>query len=148
MIWSPDQCLAGFQVETEPVSNEGYATGSGASMAAVCRDGEGEDSGSFAYKLKEDITPEPDKPVLILDDRLYQLERGWCLRIYLSLLVMVVLADLVGSALLPAHLWMQMRPEVQSIRTSLFQVGVVIFAYYFGMSQGRRQHSTSVHSSR
>jgi hypothetical protein len=65
------------------------------------------------------------------------LERAWFLAIFLALFVLTIFADLAGSAWLPAASWSQMKPEVQDIRTFLFQVVGIIIGFYFGT---RRRH--------
>jgi hypothetical protein len=86
--------------------------------------------------LIDDAPPPPDTPVII-EDRRHDLERAWFLAVFLALFAITIFADLAGSAWLSGIRWAQMKPEVQDIRTFMFQVVGIIIGFYFGT---RRRH--------
>jgi hypothetical protein len=90
--------------------------------------------------LVEDLPPGPDSPVIEKTSRI-DLERGWFLGVFLAILVLTVIFDLAGSALLPAARWTQMKPEVGDVRGYLFQVAGIIIGFYFGTTVGRGKKS-------
>jgi hypothetical protein len=67
----------------------------------------------------------------------YRLERRWYLRGSFYLLAGTIAGDLIFSAVLPAHAWHQIQPEIQTIRTYIFNVTWVIIGHYFGSSERR-----------
>src|SRR5262249_17224060 len=89
------------------------------------------DAGDHEQELVEYLPPGPDTPVIRKAER-EDVERGWFLGVFLAILVLVIVGDLTGSALLPAHAWAQLKPEIAEIRTYWFQVTGVILGFYFG----------------
>jgi hypothetical protein len=87
--------------------------------------------------LIDDAPPPPDTPVIVENKR-HDLERTWLLAVFLALFVITILADLAGSAWLPAAAWAQMKPEVQDVRTFMFQFVGLIIGFYFGTRQRRK----------
>jgi hypothetical protein len=88
--------------------------------------------------LEEDIPPGPDTTVIRKSGR-EDVERAWFLGVFLALLSVTILADLAGSAWLPAQAWSQVKPEISSVRTFLFQVAGVIIGFYFGSMTRRHR---------
>jgi len=88
-------------------------------------------------ELVEYRPPGPDTPVIRKTAR-EDIERGWFLIAFLAMLILTIVLDLAGSALLSARAWAQMKPEVTDVRTFLFQVTGVIIGFYFGAAVGRR----------
>ena len=86
--------------------------------------------------LVEDLPPGPDTPVIKKETRL-DIERSWFLGVFLTIFILTILADLLGSALLSPTAWAQMKPEVSDTRAFLIQVTGVIIGFYFGTSVRR-----------
>lgn len=99
-------------------------------------DGAG-DSGHHERDLVEHLPPGPDRPVIKKTDKV-DVERGWFLVVFLAMLMVTIVIDLAGSALLSAPAWAKMRPEVAEIRSFLFQVTGVIIGFYFGSTMRHR----------
>lgn len=86
--------------------------------------------------LVENFPPGPDTEVIKKASR-EDVERAWFLGVFLGLLVLTIIADLAGSAWLPAHAWTQAKPEITTIRTFLFQVAGVIIGFFWGSGARR-----------
>jgi hypothetical protein len=82
-------------------------------------------------EINEDLRPGPNTPV-IKKESLEEKDRSWLMRVYLGLLAFTLVGDLVGGAWLSAQAWAQVKPEIASIRSWLFQVGGVIIGFYYG----------------
>ena len=81
--------------------------------------------------LVEDISPGPDTEVIAKSSREDE-DRSWFLRVFLGLFSFTLVADIVCGAWLPAQEWTQVKPEIASVRTFLFQVALVIIGFYYG----------------
>ena len=77
------------------------------------------------------MPPGPDTEVIRKSSR-EDTERSWFLGVFLGLLVLTMVADLAGGAWLSAHAWAQVKPEIVTVRTFLFQVAGVIIGFYYG----------------
>jgi hypothetical protein len=112
------------------------------------RDADGDEPGRDdhgpGHDLIEDLPPGPDNEVIRKSNR-EDMERSWFLGVFLGLLALTIIADLAGGAWLSAHAWAQVKPEIASIRTFLFQVAGVIIGFYFGSSV-RHRHRMWLHS--
>jgi hypothetical protein len=90
------------------------------------------------YELIDHSPPPPDDQVIAREEaRIHGIQRGWLLGTFIGVFVIVIVADIVLSASLPAREWSQLKPEIDTTRTSLFAVLLVIIGYYFGE---RRAH--------
>jgi hypothetical protein len=87
-------------------------------------------------ELVEDLAPGPDTPVIQTTNR-KDIERSWFLAVFLGLLMLTIVIDLAGSALLSPGAWAQMKPEVTDVRNYMFQVTGVIIGFYFGTTVRR-----------
>jgi hypothetical protein len=85
------------------------------------------------------LPPGPDTEVITKSSR-EDMERSWFLGVFLGLLALTIVADLAGGAWLPVHAWAQVKPEIASDRTFLFQVAGIIIGFYYG-SVVRRHRS-------
>jgi hypothetical protein len=98
----------------------------------------GRDNNSSGHDLIEDLPPGPDTKVIAKSTR-EDRDRSWFLRVFLGLLSFTLIADLAGGAWLSAHAWAQVKPEIASVRTFLFQVALVIIGFYYGSSAERHR---------
>jgi hypothetical protein len=102
--------------------------------------GDGEDperdNNSPGQDLIEDLPPGPDTEVIRKSSR-EDRDRSWFLRVFLGLLSFTLIADLTGGAWLSAQAWAQVKPEIASVRTFLFQIALVIIGFYYGSSVKR-----------
>lgn len=90
------------------------------------------------YELVDNRPPGPDDQVIAREDaRQHGIERSWLLRTFISVFVVVVIADIVLSAILPAMVWSQAQPEIDYVRDSMFAGVLIIVGYYFGERKGR-----------
>lgn len=92
---------------------------------------EGEDGAESAHQLVDHSPPPPDSPVVHLEEKASGRHRGWFIGVYLSVLITIILASILGSAFLPAQAWSQMKPEVAEVRFWVFQLGGVMGGYLF-----------------
>ncbi len=98
----------------------------------------GKDDDGPGHDLIEDLPPGPDDEVIKKSNR-EDNERSWFLGVFLGLLTFTIVADLAGGAWLSAHAWSQVKPEIATIRTFLFQVAGVIIGFYFGSAMRRHK---------
>jgi hypothetical protein len=96
----------------------------------------GRGDGSPGQDLVENLPPGPDTEVIKKSSR-EDNERSWFLGVFLALLALTLIADLAGGAWLSSHAWAQVKPEIASDRTFLFQVAGVIIGFYFGSTVRR-----------
>jgi hypothetical protein len=96
----------------------------------------GREDNSSGDELVENIPPGPDTEVIKKSSR-EDTERSWFLGVFLGLLALTLIADLAGSAWLSTHAWTQVKPEITTIRTFLFQVTGVIIGYFYGSTSRR-----------
>jgi hypothetical protein len=86
-----------------------------------------------AYELVDHSPPPPDNLVIAREEaRLHGIQRSWLLGAFIGVFVMVILSDIGLSAGLPSTEWTQLKPEIDTIRTSMFGVLLIIIGYYFG----------------
>lgn len=91
----------------------------------------GRDDLSPGHDLVENLPPGPDTEVIRKSSR-EDMERTWFLGVFLGLLALTIAADLAGGAWLSERAWTQVKPEIASVRTFLFQVAGVIIGFYYG----------------
>jgi hypothetical protein len=91
-----------------------------------------------AYELVDDSPPPPDDIVIAREEaRLHGIQRSWLLGTFIGVFVLVIISDIGLSAGLPSAEWAQLKPEIDTIRTSMFGVLLIIIGYYFGEKRSR-----------
>jgi hypothetical protein len=91
-----------------------------------------------AYELVDHSVPPPDDIVIAREEaRLHGIQRSWLLGTFIGLFVVVILSDIGLSAGLPPREWAQLKPEIDTVRTSMFAVLLVIIGYFFGERRHR-----------
>jgi hypothetical protein len=91
-----------------------------------------------AYELVDHSAPPPDDIVIAREEaRLHGIQRSWLLGTFIGLFVVVIISDVGLSAGLPTRQWTQLKPEIDTVRTSMFAILLVIIGYFFGERRHR-----------
>jgi hypothetical protein len=85
------------------------------------------------WELVEHSPPPPDEKVIDLEEaRRHGQQRSWLLCTFIGVLVLVIASDIALSTVLPAQTWLQVKPEMDYLRNSMFTILLIIIGYYFG----------------
>lgn len=91
-----------------------------------------------AYELIDHSEPPPDDQVIAREEaRVHGVQRSWLLGTFIGVFVIVIISDIALSASLPTQEWTQLKPEIDTVRTSMFAVLLIIIGYYFGEKRSR-----------
>ena len=90
------------------------------------------------WELVEHSPPPPDRKVIELEEaRRHGQQRSWLLYTFIGVFVLVIVSDIALSAVLSAATWLQTKPEIDSLRNSMFSILLIIIGYYFGGKKNR-----------